>query len=172
MTGPDDPPRAGKRDEGLAGERRRHPPTILALVKVLAPVVAVVVAVVTAVVGVVAIALAQVLRPAERPAPAVTVPHATTPASISAATATVPAAEAQRVHEALRDIGASCRKTPAGRVPSRPERDVDVIHEVARRHPGATFPSTARPGRSGGEPHRGRAEGPPPLRPPGSAVRA
>lgn len=141
MSGPADTRRASTRGDGS----RHDGSSRLPLLRALAP-VAVVVTALTVLFGVTAITLRELLIPSgSQP------PNARALAGLPAATGstvTVPAAEAQRVHDSLHSVGAWCRADPAGRVRSRLDRDVDVILTFTRRYPEATFPIDDETGRA------------------------
>ncbi|GAB4079371.1 hypothetical protein GCU67_15025 [Modestobacter muralis] len=51
----------------------------------------------------------------------------------------VPAGDADQVHDALHRVGETCAQAPETRAPDSPARDVDVIIDFARRHPDGQF---------------------------------
>jgi hypothetical protein len=89
--------------------------------------------------GVVVLILAGLLRPgdeAEEPAATVAVPSAQAPGPAS----TPPAAEVQRIHDALHNMDTWCTAGAVNRSQPEIERAVDLILSFAQRHPQARFP--------------------------------
>ena len=110
------------------------------MVAALAPVVVTVVVVF----GLAGLALIAVM---DRPGmPVATV--ISSPAAVPISTATVPAADAERVHVALHDVGTWCRTAPGSRTQDKLEGDLDVILSFSRSYPDATFSIDGETGRS------------------------
>jgi hypothetical protein len=85
-----------------------------------------------------AIALSVLLRPATPPDPSAAVVSST--ASTEPPPSAASAAEIQRLHRALHDLGKQCQEPEGKRSQPSINRDVDIILAFAKRYPEGRFP--------------------------------